>query len=93
MIALVKTISWLMDAIFYVIMTHVIISWLPSVQGTKFAKVIDNLADPFLTPARALLHTLLPVRRRWMFDLSPVVAILLLQALFRLILRVLVMIV
>ena len=93
MIALARTLSWMLDVIFYVIMAHVLISWFPGVQGTKFAKLIDSLAEPFLAPARVLLHTLLPVSRRWMFDLTPVVAILLLQALFRLILRVLIMIV
>jgi YggT family protein len=64
------------------IFVRIILSWFPLSPGTTMSKIADGLStvtDPVLAPIRKIMP------RTGMIDLSPIIAVLLVQVLARLI--------
>jgi YggT family protein len=62
------------------ILIRVLLSWVDPTGNMRFTQVLRDLTEPILAPIRNLLPNMM------MFDFSPIIAMLLLQALGRLIL-------
>jgi YggT family protein len=61
------------------ILVRVLLSWVDPMGNMRITQVMRDLTEPILAPIRNLLPNMM------MFDLSPIIAMLLLQALQRLI--------
>jgi YggT family protein len=61
------------------ILIRVLLSWVDPTGNMRITQVMRDLTEPILAPIRNLLPNMM------MFDLSPIIAMLLLQALQRLI--------
>lgn len=77
----------LLDNIFrlftYMIIARVILSWLPDLQRSRAAIFLDNMTEPLLGPLRRILPPMQGL------DLSPLLALILLQAIERILVSVL----
>jgi YggT family protein len=62
------------------ILGRVLLSWVDPMGNMRITQVLRDLTEPILGPIRSLLPNMA------MFDFSPIIAMLLLQALSRLIL-------
>ena len=62
-----------LDMLFWGVIIHAILSWVPSAQSTPAARVLDQLISPLLAPIRRILPDLGGI------DLSPIALILLVQ--------------
>ena len=61
------------------ILVRVLLSWVDPMGNMRITQVMRDLTEPILAPIRNLLPNMM------MFDFSPIIAMLLLQALQRLI--------
>jgi YggT family protein len=61
------------------ILVRVLLSWVDPMGNMRITQVMRDLTEPMLAPIRNLLPNMM------MFDFSPIIAMLLLQALQRLI--------
>ena len=59
------------------ILGRVLLSWFPAAQGSGFARVLYDVTEPILGPLRRVIPPI------GMIDLSPLIAIILLQVLGR----------
>ena len=76
-------ISLLFQAMFFAILGRVLISWIDPMGNMRITQILREITEPILGPIRSVLPSM------GMIDLSPLVAILLLQLLQGLIFRVL----
>jgi YggT family protein len=61
------------------ILIRVLLSWVDPMGNMRITQVMRDLTEPILAPIRSLMPNMM------MFDFSPIIAMLLLQALQRLI--------
>ncbi len=66
-------INLLLQALTFAILARVIISWLPMNPGNPIVVILVQITEPILAPLRRIIP------RIGMFDLSPMIAILVLQ--------------
>jgi YggT family protein len=62
----------------YLIIARAVISWIPSLRYNPIAKLIIQLVDPALRP----LQRLVPPSKTGGIDLSPLLALILLQIIY-----------
>jgi YggT family protein len=75
---LVNFISLLFQVLSLAILGRVLLSWVDPFGNMRITQIIRDLTEPLLAPIRSLMPNM-P-----MFDFSPIIAMLLLQALSRL---------
>ncbi|NLV74714.1 MAG: YggT family protein [Chloroflexi bacterium] len=80
---LVTFVSFLFQALNIAILARVLISWVPSLAQSRVGELIYEITEPILGPIRRLLPNI------GGFDFSPLIAMVLLQALARLLTRAL----
>jgi YggT family protein len=73
-------IAMLFQVLSLAILGRVLLSWVDPLGNMRITQVLRDLTEPILAPIRNLLPNMA------MFDFSPIIAMLLLQALGRLIL-------
>ena len=66
-------ITVLAQAMSFVILARVLLSWVPSLQQSRFGQLIYELSEPLLGPIRRVIPSL------GMLDLSPFVALLIIE--------------
>ena len=75
---LVNFISLLFQVLSLAILGRVLLSWVDPFGNMRITQIIRDLTEPLLAPIRSLMPSMA------MFDFSPIIAMLLLQALSRL---------
>lgn len=65
--------SFLMTAYSFAIIIYILMSWFPGSRETAFGEILSKICEPFLEPFRKVIPPL------GMLDISPLVAILLLN--------------
>lgn len=78
---IVTFINLLFQALLFAILGRVLISWIDPMGNMRVTQILREITEPILAPIRSVLPSM------GMIDLSPLVAILLLQLLQGLILR------
>ncbi|MGQ9926185.1 MAG: YggT family protein [Chloroflexaceae bacterium] len=78
---LVTFISLLFNVLFFAILGRVMVSWIDPLGNMRVTQILRDITEPILGPIRSVLPTI------GMIDLSPLVAILLIQLLQGLILN------
>jgi YggT family protein len=78
---LVTFINLLFQALFFAILGRVLISWVDPMGNMRVTQVLREITEPILAPIRSVLPSF------GMLDLSPLVAMLLLNLIQGLILR------
>lgn len=78
---LASFISLLLQVLSLAILGRVLLSWVDPLGNMRVTQVLRDITEPILGPIRSLLPAM-P-----MFDISPIIAMLLLQALGRLLLQ------
>jgi YggT family protein len=76
---LVSFISLLFQVLSLAILGRVLLSWVDPTGNMRITQILRELTEPILAPIRNLMPSM------GMFDFSPIIAMLLLQALQRLI--------
>ncbi|MBX0327299.1 YggT family protein [Oscillochloris sp. ZM17-4] len=79
---LVSFIDILFNVLLFAILGRVLISWVDPMGNMRVTQILREITEPILGPLRSILPQI------GMFDLSPIVAMLLLQMLHGLLLRV-----
>ncbi len=74
-------ISVLAQAISLAILARVLISWVPSLQTSRFGVIVYDITEPILGPIRKVIPPL------GMIDLSPFIALIAVELLARLLQR------
>lgn len=74
-------INLLFQALLFAILGRVLISWIDPMGNMRVTQILHEITEPILAPIRSILPNF------GMFDLSPIVAMLLLQLLQQLIVR------
>ncbi|PDV97653.1 YggT family protein [Candidatus Chloroploca asiatica] len=77
----VTFINLLFQVLLFAILGRVIVSWIDPMGNMRVTQILRELTEPILAPIRSVLPTM------GMIDLSPLVALLLLQLLQSLIMR------
>ncbi|NNJ09675.1 YggT family protein [Chloroflexales bacterium ZM16-3] len=72
----------LFNVLLFAILGRVLISWIDPMGNMRATQILREITEPILGPLRSILPQM------GMFDLSPIVAMLLLQMLHGLLLRV-----
>jgi YggT family protein len=75
---LISFISMLLQVLSLAILGRVLLSWVDPLGNMRITQILRDVTEPILAPIRNLLPSM-P-----MFDFSPIIAMLLLQALGRL---------
>jgi YggT family protein len=78
---LVSFIQLLFNVLLFAILGRVLISWIDPTGNMRITQILHEITEPILGPIRSILPSF------GMFDLSPIVAMMLLQLLQNLILR------
>jgi YggT family protein len=76
---LISFVSLLLQVLSLAILFRVLLSWVDPMGNMRVSQILRDLTEPILAPIRSVLPSM------GMFDFSPIVAMLLLQALGRLI--------
>jgi YggT family protein len=77
-----QIITWFLHLYSLVLIARVLITWIDPMMGTPAARVLLHLTEPVLAPIRRVLP------QTGAIDLSPVVAVLLIEALIQVIVRI-----
>ena len=77
---LVNFISLLFQVLSFAILGRVLLSWIDPMGNMRITQIIRDVTEPLLAPIRSLMPGMA------MFDFSPIIALLLLQAVNRLLL-------
>jgi len=77
---LVNFISLLFQVLSFAILGRVLLSWIDPMGNMRITQIIRDVTEPLLAPIRSLMPNMS------MFDFSPIIALLLLQAVNRLLL-------
>ncbi|MDR0268916.1 YggT family protein [Paenibacillus sp.] len=67
-------VSYLFQIYFYMIIVYVLMSWLPNLQESFIGELLGKLVEPYLSPFRRFIPPIMG-----MLDISPIVAIFVLQ--------------
>jgi len=88
-VSLVYLIHLVFEVLFLLIIVQAILSWIPRARYRyrEATRILDRIVNPMLDPFRRLL----PPSKTGGIDLSPILAIVALQIIERLILRILVL--
>ncbi len=86
-IRLLLVLRWVLDIYTYVILASVILSWIPLSPYNPLVRAVHFLSEPLLSPCRALMHRIIPPGRIPL-DFSPVLAMLVIQAVSWFVLKV-----
>lgn len=70
---LINFLSLLFDVLFWAIFARILISWVDSGQRWQITRILNEVTEPILAPVRKILPS------TGMFDLSPMIVLLLLQ--------------
>ncbi|MDX1357702.1 MAG: YggT family protein [Clostridia bacterium] len=68
---------YLLEAISYLLLARVILSWIPQLRQSKFYGFIHQVTEPLLMPVRKLLSK--TSAANWPFDISIIIVFLLLR--------------
>ena len=74
-----RTIYYFLEAVSYLLIARVLLSWIPQLRGTKFYELLFRVTEPLILPVRNLLS-----RTRlgnMPFDISVIVVYLLIMLL------------
>lgn len=71
-----KAVDWVLAILDYAILARVIISWLPISRDNQFIRLLYQITEPVLSPIRRLIERS-SMGRNIMFDISPIIAFLL----------------
>jgi len=74
---LANFVRFLLIALWLVILARVVLSWIDPTGRSRFAAFVIQTSEPILAPVRRILP------RTGMFDLSPLIVLLVLGALMR----------
>ena len=77
--ALVQLLDWLVTIIVFAIIGRAILSWFVRDPSHPFLRLLIDVTEPILGPIRRALP------QSWMIDLSPLIAILVIQVLWSLV--------
>lgn len=81
MLLILKTIGRFLFALEILILVRVVISWLPINKNNQFIELIYTITEPILYPIRRLIDKSIFGGRGQVFDLSPLIAYIILQML------------
>lgn len=91
MIFFIRAVGWLFDIMFYVILLDVILSWVPQIRNNAFGRIVHQMASPILNPCRNLVHKIFPSTGMMPIDFSPIVAVVVLELIRGIVIRLLAM--
>ena len=71
----IDSIVWLLYNIyFYMILVYILMSWIPNARDSFIGELLGKLVEPYLAPFRRFIPPIMG-----MIDISPIVALLVLQ--------------
>ena len=79
LIALVEILNWLVTILVFAIIGRAILSWFVRDPSHPVMRLLVDITEPILGPIRRALP------QSWMIDLSPLIAILVIQVLWSLV--------
>ncbi|MPN35970.1 hypothetical protein SDC9_183475 [bioreactor metagenome] len=85
MLFLIRLVNMLFQIYFYLIIANVLLSWFPHNRSNAIFRFIHEMTEPFLN----LFRRLLPFTRLSSIDFSPIVALLALELVYHLVLKLL----
>lgn len=85
MVFLIRVVNMLAQLYFFMILAHVVLTWIPHNRNNRFFRFIHEMTEPYLN----LFRRLLPFTRTSMIDFSPVIALIVLELVSRLIIEIL----
>lgn len=71
-------VNWLGQIYWYMIIVYVLLSWVPNARESFIGNLLAKLVEPYLTPFRKIIPPI-----GGMLDISPIVAIFVLQFVIR----------
>ncbi|HZG61169.1 MAG TPA: YggT family protein [Anoxybacillus sp.] len=71
--SLLSFLVWLIEIYSYALIVYILMSWFPNARDTKFGQILANICEPYLEPFRRMIPPI------GMLDISPIVAILVLN--------------
>jgi YggT family protein len=71
--SLLSILVWLIEIYSYALIVYILMSWFPNARDTKFGQILANICEPYLEPFRRIIPPI------GMLDISPIVAILVLN--------------
>ncbi|AYB45530.1 YggT family protein [Paenibacillus lautus] len=71
---IISVVSTLFRIYFYMILVYVLMSWLPNVRESFVGELLGKLVEPYLAPFRRFIPPIMG-----MIDISPIVALFVLQ--------------
>jgi YggT family protein len=83
---IINVVNWALWLINLLILARVIISWFPVSRDNEIVRILYQITEPILAPIRSLLQRS-SFSRNLMFDLSPIIAFLLIGVLRDIIFR------
>lgn len=75
-----------LQVMYYAIIISVLLTWIPGARESKFAGYLKMITDPVLGPVRELTNKLMG-GRNFMFDFSPIFAVILLHIIMEIVER------
>ena len=77
---LISTVNFVLTVLYFVLFARILMSWFPGGKSGRIASVLFLLTEPFLAPIRKVLQSMQSGNGSGMkFDLSPLIAILIVQ--------------
>ncbi len=70
---ILQALSWIIQFLILVIIVRAVVSWFPIGRDNAFVMVLDRLSEPVIAPLRRVVPPL------GMIDITPLVALILLQ--------------
>lgn len=83
-----KAIIYLFEFIKYAILARVIISWLPVSRDNQLIRLLYQITEPILAPARKILEKS-AIGKNTMMDFSPILAFLIIAIIENILVRIL----
>ncbi|MEC0202638.1 hypothetical protein PAEVO_02810 [Paenibacillus sp. GM2FR] len=71
---IISVVSTLFRIYFYMILVYVLMSWLPNVRESFVGELLGKLVEPYLAPFRRFIPPIMG-----MIDISPIIALFVLQ--------------
>jgi YggT family protein len=71
---IISVVSTLFRIYFYMILVYVLMSWLPNVRESFIGELLGKLVEPYLAPFRRFIPPIMG-----MIDISPIIALFVLQ--------------
>lgn len=89
MFILVKAVSLFFDVLYFLILLRVLISWIPGINRySTWVRMIDDLTDPIMQPIQRFTYRYINLG---MIDISPIIAIFVLNIIRNIIMRMIFM--